>query len=318
MKIQYAAFASILLGMLSSGVAAQQEPADDTASDMTAAKMEKQVVDLRSIPYLPEEASILFMGDPKEIKAVREAQLREQAAKYQPLREVRPLSDLEVISGTGDKMPIVYVTPEYPTSVLFTDMTGQSWPIRYAGATDTLVEVEQPTGTDNALVLYARNIAGEKSITLFLEGLMTPVTLIVKGSDSQYHAVKNIRITENGPNVAKERLFNQAPSAITKAQAATNTKTTEVLNKLAYVVTPEGFVKLRADRPGVDAWIDKEKPDQIYLRTKYTIAAPGPIGGGAGVTPLQGDVRLYVLPRINPILALNEQGERIYITLREK
>src|SRR5690606_26165956 len=142
---------------------------------------------------------------PEEKLKIREQQLRDQNATYQPLRDVAPLRDLVSISGNADAIPEIFVTPDYPSAVVFTDITGKPWPIQYIGQTGSLATVQQPDGSDNSLVLLANNGAGRKSVSVFLEGLTLPVTLTVTGKNNEYHALKHIRITERGPNSSIEQ-----------------------------------------------------------------------------------------------------------------
>ncbi|MFB2351103.1 DotH/IcmK family type IV secretion protein, partial [Priestia megaterium] len=76
--------------------------------------------------------------------------------------------------GNADTIPEVLVTPDYPTSIVFTDITGAPWPINYIGQTSSLAQVEQPSGTENAVVFYANNGAGRKSVSVFLKGMTLP------------------------------------------------------------------------------------------------------------------------------------------------
>lgn len=269
------------------------------------------------VAELPTNLDMLFPLSPEEQIEIRERQLENQEAVFKPLRDVRPIRDIQRISGNADQIPEVFVTPDYPTSIVFTDMTGAPWPINYIGQSASLATIEQPKGTKNSLVLQAKNSAGRKSIAVFLEGLSLPVTLTITGDDSQYHALKHIRITDTGPN-ANHSFGAGGGRSNRSTQSSAETSTGQnmdlILNKMAYKVTPEGFEKVEANDPRVDAWIDEEDPSTLYVMTDHTIVSPAPRSGARSVTPLQDNVKIYVLPRINPIMALNKQGERIYVS----
>ncbi len=55
----------------------------------------------------------------------------------------------------------------------------------------------------------------------------------------------------------------------------------------------------------------------MYVMTDYTIVSPAPINGGRSVMALQDGVRVYVIPRINPVMALDKSGQRIYLAFQE-
>jgi intracellular multiplication protein IcmK len=295
-----------------------QSSAQDGSSDNAGAGQGAQQQSGNPVSNVPSNLDMLFPLSPEERVNIRERQLADQEASFKPLRDVEAVRDLQMISGQGDQIPEVFVTPDYPSAIVFTDMTGAPWPINYIGQTSSLATVEQPEGTINSLVLQAKNPAGRKSITVFLEGLSLPVTIIITGQDDRHHALKHVRITERGPN-AKGSYGSSSPGR--QQREVRNSPDTKggtdldaVLNKMAYKVTPEGFQRLKANDSSVDAWIEKEDPSVIYVMTDHTVVSPAPISGARSVTSIQDDVRLYVLPRINPIMALNSEGRRIYLT----
>ncbi|EAZ98168.1 DotH/IcmK family type IV secretion protein [Marinobacter sp. ELB17] len=275
------------------------------------------------VSEMPSDLDFLFNLDPKERVLIRERQLIDQNATFQPLRDVEPLRSLVSISGSADSIPEVFVTPDYPSAVVFTDITGKPWPIQYIGQTGSLADVIQTEGSDNSLVLLANNGAGRKSISVFLKGLSLPITITVTGKNNEYHALKHIRITERGPNSVVEHSLS-ARSGMTAVDLdpldgseTVGTSLDNTLNQIAYNVTPEGYKKLKSSDRRVSAWIDKGNPKYMYLRTDYSVTAPAPVAGVRGVTPIQDNLRIYVLPRINPIMVLDEAGQRIYLSFKE-
>jgi intracellular multiplication protein IcmK len=278
--------------------------------------------DRGSVAELPADLQVLFPLTPEERINTRKRQLEDQNATYRPLRDVTPLRDMRRIAGNGEVFPTVFVTPDYPTTIVFTDISGKPWPIRYIGQTSSLATIEQPTGTENSLVLQAKNGAGRKSIAVFLEGLTLPVTITIDGENTRYHALKHIQITERGPNsddtsMAAQSSSRSARASVDEAPTSTGRSMDKVLNQLAYDVTPEGFKKLKTSDRAVDAWIDEEDPQSLYVKTRYTVVSPLPKNGGDSVTPLHDGLKISVLPRLNPVMALNESGERIYIKFME-
>lgn len=280
--------------------------------------LERPPVDLTTIP---SDMDSLFLLSPEERIDIRKRQLQDQNATYKPLRNVEALRELVSISGNADAMPEIFVTPDYPTSIVFSDMTGKPWPIEFIGQTGSLADVVQPEGSDNAIVMMAKNGAGRKSVSVFLKGLALPVTLTVTGKNNDYHALKHIRITEMGPNANKSQVATRGRSNtalnLNPGSDEDDGHLDEVLNKIAYKVTPNGYSKLRSSDARVDAWVAKGSNKYMFVRTDYTVVSPAPRAGNRGITPLQGDVRIYLLPRINPIMALDESGQRQYLTFKE-
>lgn len=313
---------SLLIGLAGSGFAvAQQEkqPGDYDLDTNTNPSVSKRI-DLKT---LPSDMDMLFPLSAEEKLKIRERKMEDENATYKPLRDVEPKRELVQISSNADRIPEIMVTPDYPTSVVFTDITGAPWPINYIGQTGSLATMEQPSGTENSLVIYANNGAGRKSVSVFLEGLTLPVTMTISGNNDRYHALKHIRITERGPNSdTQEMLMNTNPSSAPKINATGNEDDEDgyldrVLNKLAYKVTPEGFKRLKTSDPSVDAWMDEEKPKFMFVMTDYRLVSPAPRAGARSVTPLQDGVRIYIIPRINPVMALNSEGSRVYLSFKE-
>jgi intracellular multiplication protein IcmK len=311
------AMAAITLMPIAS-VAALNDDSPDTKQESEGAS--QNAVD---VSQLPEDLNFLFKLTPDERVQVRERQLKDQNATYQPLRSVKPLRNLESISGNADSIPEVFVTPDYPSALVFTDISGKPWPIQYVGQTGSLASVIQPEGSENSLVLLANNGAGRKSISVFLRDLPLPVTVTVTGKNNEYHALKHIRITERGPNTVAEHSLNSGNVAAAlnlnplDGDDSGNGNLDNVLNQIAYNITPEGYKKLKSTDSRVDAWIDKTNPKHMFVRTDYTVTAPAAIAGNRGITSIQENLRIYVLPRINPIMVLDEFGQRNYLSFKE-
>lgn len=308
---------------LALAVASSPLSANDTGTEApskletnTNPKTQKNV----DLTNLPTDMEYLFPLSPEEKIEIRERQLKDQNATYKPLRDVNPIRELKSISGNADSIPEVLVTPDYPSAIVFTDITGKPWPIEFIGQTGSLATVQRPEGSDNSIVLMANNGAGRKSVSVFLEGLTLPVTITVTGRNNEYHALKHIRVTERGPNTTVEQ--GVAENAYTSAKSL-NPDDGEtdgldgILNKIAYKVTPDGYKKLRSTDSRVDAWISKTDKKYMLVRTDYRIVTPSPRAGNRGVTPIQNNMKIYMLPRINPIMALDESGQRKYLSFRE-
>ncbi|TBW57354.1 type IV secretion protein DotH [Marinobacter halodurans] len=275
---------------------------------------------------LPEDLKPAFWLKPHEVVQTRERQLQEQNATYRPLRDVKAIQDISRIRPSSSRIPVINVVPDYPSSVVFTDMTGKSWPIRYLAQTASVATVKKVEGSDNALVFYAKNHAGEKSVSVYLKNLSMPITLRVKATEDKYHALKRIQILERGPNSQALQLASNTggrPRFQAQAEQGRSPQEQEgpsldaILNKLAYRVTPDGFKKIQVSDPETEAWIDEGDASKLYLLTARTISSPAPISGADSVVPVGDGMRIYVLPRINPVMALNESGQRLYLTLKE-
>lgn len=277
-------------------------------------------VDLQN---LPSDMELLFPLTPEQKIEIRQRQMKDQEATYKPLRKVTPIRNLTPISGSADQIVEVFVTPDYPTSIVFTDITGQPWPIRHVGQTSSLATVEKVEGSENSLLLMAKNGSGKKSISVFLKNLVLPVTLTITGRNTEYHALKHIKVTERGPNAPS---INTQVSASQGKTMGLNPIGTDddngrnldlILDKLAYKVTPEGFKRLKTSDPNVDAWMDTKDAKHLYVMTDYKMVSPAPVAGNRSVTSLQDNVRIYILPRINPMMALDAAGKRVYLSFKE-
>mgnify|MGYP006429285205 CR=1 FL=1 len=269
---------------------------------------------------VPNDLSDVFLLDPDERLQIRERQRQDQKANFKPLKDVEPVRDMLRLDFASARIATVFVVPEYPASVVFTDMTGQPWPIRDLAQTESVAQVQKVEGSTNSLVFYGKNYSGEKSVSVYLQGLSMPIVMKVRGTEDRYHAVKNIQIRERGPNSKDLQRTNQAASSSefdSKKDQKGQKSISQIVDKLAYRVTPEGFKRISVSDGVSDAWLDKSDESKLYLLTPHTISAPGPINGGRSIVPVGDGLRVYVLPRINPVVALNESGQRQYLQFSE-
>lgn len=284
---------------------------------------------------LPEDLSQMFLLSPDERVKIRERQLQDQKANYRPLRDVESLRDMTRLDPSSADVPTVKVTPDFPSSIVFTDISGEPWPIRHLAQTGSVAEVERVDGSDNSLVFYANNHAGEKSVSVYLEGLNMPITLRIKGTDSEFHAVKSIQVTERGPKAQSAGKTGQGQGNQREdfepagagggngedgsdgASSGDGSKLDEVINKMAYQVTPDGFDRIEISDDNSMAWIKENDPSKLYLLTDLTISAPAPVNGASSVVSVGEGRKVYVLPRVNPVMALDESGQRQYLKFKE-
>lgn len=302
------------------GQSAENQRSNNQGSGQSQ-KVPGEPIDLANLPSDLERA---FLLTPQEREATRKLERKDQNATYKPLNDVKPVKGVVRLNKSSSTIPTIKAVPNYPASVVFTDMTGQPWPIRHVAQTGSVAEVEEVSGSANSLVFYAKNHAGEKSVSVFLKGMELPITLTLKANEQEYHSVKNVQITERGPNsTVRSATTSSGSSNRSQDFGASQESSGEgesldgALNKMAYRVTPDGYKRVQVSDSKTEAWVKKNDPSQLYLLTPYTIASPAPVNGGDSIMPLGEGMRLYVLPRINPVMALNESGQRLYLKFQE-
>lgn len=245
----------------------------------------------------------------------------------------RPLNRLVTVPlRPGDPSQIINVVRGYPTSITFTDNTGQPWPIHWEmagnanqpGSTDCRnsdaqlanagggaaipaavfssgFDVCAPVKGGSTLMISSRGTAPRGGLTVMLEGAPMPIPFQLIGTADSYDSVVTVKIGQRGPN-AKMELF-------TNARGGPVTGDVDLMAILDGTPPPAARPLLVSGAPpdGVQAW---SLGGRIYLRTTATILSPQPTGR----TRTAGDLYAYEIPS-TPIVLASANGHTFSLSL---
>ncbi len=161
--------------------------------------------------------------------------------------------------------PVLRVQPGIVSTLTFSDVTGQPWPVLSVVTGNPSVYVAQPAGEEgktNIIVVSAiqRHIPSNLAITLV--GHPVPITLQVEQGSPETDYRLDVRMSSRGPNAAQEIV---AVSSL----APTNDST---LLKFLDGTPPTGARQLRTSSGDVEVW---KYEDVQYVRTRGEIISPG-------------------------------------------
>lgn len=256
-------------------------------------------------PITPLERASKFVAPlkPSEIRGLRnQFEDTKRATAYQPIQAVPRISTLSVDLSPGSALPVLRVLPGEMSTIVFVDYTGAPWPLAAAPrvSNNDLFDVEWLEGT-SSVVVSALSTFNDGNITVFLQGLTTPVVVkLATGEvDSPHNNVRvvdyrlDLRIPGRGPNAKplvegtpKLGLYNDTLQAFLDGVPPAEAKRVEV----------EGSPKM------VQVW---QIENSLFVRTPFSIqtAFEQSLSAADGTS-------VYQIP-LTPFVSLSENNRSV-------
>lgn len=163
----------------------------------------------------------------------------------------------------GSISPVIRVNKNRTTTLTFTDMTGQPWPIiNYDGLSDddfTVKRLDNPAPDGYVLSITPKGAFVSGNLVLVLKGLATPISIDFVSNQKTVDGSKQVRVMGKGPN-----------TQLTSISLPDSLDTT--LLSILQGVAPEGFTALKTSTAAVQAW--KSRDGSMYVRTRYKVMSP--------------------------------------------
>ncbi len=180
-----------------------------------------------------------------------------------------PVMQVENLSLTARTPPVVRLAQGYGASVVFTDNTGQSWPMSaYQGFNDGLFVVKANTISGDqedlptVLTIQPTAAYGMGNALVTLKGLETPIVLTIALGQGQVDVRKEFRLALPGPN-AQPQYREPLPARVEPALL-------NVLNGLPPLASAQP-VSLQGAESEARAW---QVGPHYYIRTMADIYSP--------------------------------------------
>lgn len=245
--------------------------------------------------------------DKDQIKEVRRAfNAMNKAASFTQDTPPTPVtSALTVDLATGATPPVIRLSAGYISSLVFTDSTGQPWPIKaYDIGNPSAFNISWEQSSDNehdsmqnTLLIQSMVAYQEGNLAVMLKGLNTPIMFtLIPGQQVVDYRV-DIRVPRAGPNA-----INVGDAMPEHA----NPVLQDVLNNIA----PAHARVLNVTGGQAQAWILGKK---MYIRTPLTIVSPAWI---ATMTGSDGFIKAYELPKASVVLAISH-GKMVQLKVEE-
>ncbi len=279
----------------------------------------------------------VLQADPKTVLRMRKKIQEFAAAKNAPIvdnfddipQEVLDIEEIYDVSlEPGAPAPTIFIARYQSSAVSFVDAYGNPWPIRKIssflskmilidratpsiseGSTDeekksekkkpTGIPLNDPQAGSFSVTALKHGVTG--NLTIYLEGLATPISILLVGKSAMYNRMSTIRINDVGPQSNQTDILS-APSVAIGAEADTD------LNNALYGVSPSGSEEMVVAGGEGKAWL---KGAYLFLQTPIAVFSPQI----QRTSPGNGKYRAYKLPATTEVLGTNTEGRTISLKI---
>ncbi len=232
---------------------------------------------------------------PEQVRQYRQADDRLKREMVAPVNPGRPVSRaVRVTLKPGEEPPTVRVQPGIVSTLTFSDVTGQPWPVLSVVTGNPSAYVAQTAGEEgktNIIVLsaIAQHVSSNLAITLV--GHPVPILLSVEQNRPETDYRIDVRMDAKGPNAAQEIVG-------VSSLAPTNDS---LMIKFLDGTPPPGARALRTSSPDVEAW---KFEDIQYVRTRGEMLSPAYTARSNSVA----GVNVYLMAD-SPVLLVSNGGQ---------
>ena len=232
---------------------------------------------------------------PDQVRTYRQADDKLKREMVVPVNPGRPVSRaVRVTLKPGEEPPVVRVQPGIVSTLTFSDVTGQPWPVLSVVTGNPSVYVAQAAGEEgktNIIVLsaIAQHIPSNLAVTLV--GHPVPILLSLEQDRPETDYRIDVRMDAKGPNAAQEIVG-------VSSLAPTNDS---LLIKFLDGTPPAGARPLKTSSPDVEAW---KFEDIQYVRTRGEILSPAYTARSNSVA----GVNVYLMAD-SPVLLVSTGGQ---------
>lgn len=273
------AVAALVLGAMANGAIAQ-EPNPlllPPASYPAGANASPAATGLPIAPAAPADPDAAFKEALKGIVPLTDDQVRKlrteldkiDKAQGEPLTAVKPSTrSIQVSLRSGEYPAVINTSPGWISTITFSDVTGQPWPVLSVtnGNPDAYnIQSSGPEGSTNIITISSKQGYVPSNIAVTLVGAKVPVLMTLQPTDKgQVDFRVDALMDQRGPNAAYDIVSNES---LTPTDDAT---------MLAFLdgVPPQGAKPLKSSSRDVQAW---RYNDLTYIRTDKALMSPAPI-----------------------------------------
>jgi Protein of unknown function (DUF3625). len=190
-------------------------------------------------------------------------------AQGQPLTPVKPSTrSIHVSLKSGEYPAVINTSPGWISTITFSDVTGQPWPVLSVtnGNPDAYnIQSSGPEGSTNIITISSKQGYVPSNIAVTLVGAKVPILMTLQPTDKgQVDFRVDALLDQRGPNAAYDIIANETLAP------------TDDSIMLAFLdgVPPEGAKPLKTSNRDVQAW---RYNDLTYIRTDKALMSPAPI-----------------------------------------
>lgn len=239
------------------------------------------------------ESSVPFT--PEQITDYRKAIDDVTKASAVPLAPAKPVSrSIRLSLKPGEIAPTLRVQPGVVSTLTFSDVTGQPWPVLSVVTGNPSAYVAQSAGEvgkTNIIVVSAIQPYIPSNLVVTLVGYPVPVTISLAQGNAEVDYRVDAQITARGPNAAMDMV------------GAASLQPTNDSNMLAFLdgTPPDAARRHSTSSSDVEAWTFG---DMLYVRTAGDLLSPAYISRASNVS----GVNIFVLNDA-PVLLVSSDGQ---------
>lgn len=238
---------------------------------------------------------------PGQITQTRQRIEEVDKASNGPLAPVQPITRSVALSlKSGERPAVIKVSPGWISTLTFSDVTGQPWPVlSVTNGNPNAYRVQSSGPQDSTNIITISAIQGHipSNIAITLVGAKVPILMTLDPSPSTVDFRVDAQVDERGPNAAYNMMT-------TDSLAATNDS-----NMLSFLdgVPPDNAKKLKTSSRSVQAW---RFDDMVYVRTSSTVLSPAHISKSSNAS----GVNVYVMKEA-PVLMISNAGQTAFVNI---
>ncbi len=239
---------------------------------------------------------------PQQIDKTRKTLDAADKAQNGPLAPIQPVTrSIRLSMKPGEMPPAIKVKPGWVSSITFSDVTGQPWPVMSVtrGNPDAYEVLSSgKPGSTNIITISTKQPYISSNIAVTLIGAPVPlmISLDPTGSDVDFRV--DAQVDGRGPNASFDMGMSQGLAPTNDAAM------------LAFLdgVPPDGARKLKVGDGEVQAW---KYNDMLYVRTSRTMLSPAYVSKQSNVS----GTNVYVLNEA-PVLLLSDTGRMFSVQVQ--
>lgn len=242
---------------------------------------------------------------PEQVIELRSRLDKLQRAKstspYTPPKAV--VSSIQVRGDPGEAPPVIRLSKNFITTLVFTDVTGAPWPIVNFGAGgEKVFDVKNPDAKNaqNVLTVSPLQTYAYGNIQVILQGRPAPILLTLASEQKEVDYQTNLTIQARGPNALAPVLGNSG------SVFNSNPAMTSFLDGVA----PAKSTVLSPTDPRVQAWTMNSK---TYVRTRLTLFSPAWTDHQASPDGMHA----YEINSVSALVLGDGSGQTVQVNLNE-
>jgi intracellular multiplication protein IcmK len=237
---------------------------------------------------------------PEQVREVRRRIDQIDQATDSPLMDVHPVTRSVGVSLKSGEMPVrLSVAPGWLSTLTFSDVTGQPWPVHVVtnGNPDAYdVKSSGPQNETNIITISARRAHVPSNFSVLLLGAKVPLLVTLDPSSSNVDYRVDARVDQRGPNAIYD-------SVTGTSLAPTNDST---MLQFLDGVAPSGARELKSSNSrDLQAWM---YGDLMYVRTSMDLLSPAYTAKHSNAS----GVKVFVLNEV-PVLLVSDGGRTSYV-----